>query len=138
MTATSTAGRISLDLNAHVKFSVWVSFCEIYNENIHDLLEVLSSGASRRTVLRLSQDIMGRAFVKGTTLCYLANLFDRSEDSFEMLWHSCLFLDLCWVQVDNVEEAYKILVIGKKNQSFSATRLNHLSSRRWLKIIFQL
>ncbi|CAG05135.1 unnamed protein product [Tetraodon nigroviridis] len=37
--------------------------------------------------------------------------------------------DLCWVQVNNAEEAYKILIFGKKNQSFSATRLNHLSSR---------
>lgn len=71
MAATSTVDRISLDLKAHFKFSVWVSFCEIYNENIHDLLEVMPSGASRRTVLRLSQDIMGRAFVKGTTTWYL-------------------------------------------------------------------
>uniref|UniRef100_H3D796 Kinesin-like protein n=1 Tax=Tetraodon nigroviridis TaxID=99883 RepID=H3D796_TETNG len=104
LNSTNTAlreDRISLDLKTHFKFSVWVSFCEIYNENIHDLLEVIPSGASRRTVLRLSQDIMGRAFVK----------------------------DLCWVQVNNAEEAYKILIFGKKNQSFSATRLNHLSSR---------
>ncbi|XP_029691304.1 kinesin-like protein KIF20B isoform X2 [Takifugu rubripes] len=100
-TTLSTADRISLDLQTHFKFSVWVSFCEIYNENIHDLLEVMPSGAARRTVLRLSQDIMGRTFVK----------------------------DLRWVQVNNAEEAYKILVFGKKNQSFSATRLNQLSSR---------
>ncbi|XP_056904011.1 kinesin-like protein KIF20B isoform X4 [Takifugu flavidus] len=100
-TTLSTTDRISLDLQTHFKFSVWVSFCEIYNENIHDLLEVMPSGASRRTVLRLSQDIMGRTFVK----------------------------DLRWVQVNNAEEAYKILVFGKKNQSFSATRLNQLSSR---------
>lgn len=70
-----------------------------------------------------------------------AKLCDRSEDTFELrewevfgalglTWVFVLFLDLCWVQVNDAEEAYKILVFGKKNQSFSATRLNHLSSRR--------
>lgn len=42
------------------------------------------------------------------------------------LWSS----DLRWVQVDNAEEAFKVMKLGKKNQSFSSTRLNHLSSRR--------
>ncbi|XP_071336035.1 kinesin-like protein KIF20B [Trachinotus anak] len=93
--------KISLEMETHTKFSVWVSFCEIYNENIHDLLEVAPSGAPRRTVLRLSQDIKGNAFVK----------------------------DLHWVQVNTAEEAYKVMKLGKKNQSFSSTRLNQLSSR---------
>ena len=52
-------------MDTHTKFSVWVSFCEIYNENIHDLLEPLPNGAQRRTVLRLSQDIKGNSFIKG-------------------------------------------------------------------------
>ncbi|KAI3363512.1 hypothetical protein L3Q82_012110, partial [Scortum barcoo] len=93
--------KISLEADTHTKFSVWVSFCEIYNENIHDLLEVVPSGALRRTALRLSQDIKGNAFVK----------------------------DLRWVQVNSAEEAYKVMKLGKKNQSFSSTRLNQLSSR---------
>lgn len=57
--------KIRLDVKIHTKFSVWVSFCEIYNENIHDLLEVAPSGAQRRAVLHLSQDVEGKAFVKG-------------------------------------------------------------------------
>ncbi|XP_040906538.1 kinesin-like protein KIF20B [Toxotes jaculatrix] len=93
--------KISLEVETHTKFSVWVSFCEIYNENIHDLLEVVPSGAPRRTVLRLSQDVKGNAFVK----------------------------DLRWIQVNSAEEAYKVMKLGKKNQSFSSTRLNQLSSR---------
>uniref|UniRef100_A0A3Q3E857 Kinesin family member 20Ba n=2 Tax=Labrus bergylta TaxID=56723 RepID=A0A3Q3E857_9LABR len=92
---------ISLEVETNTKFSVWVSFCEIYNENIHDLLEVIPSGALRRTALRLSQDVKGNAFVK----------------------------DLRWVQVNSAEEAYRVMKIGKKNQSFSSTRLNQLSSR---------
>ncbi|KAG7231833.1 hypothetical protein INR49_010279 [Caranx melampygus] len=93
--------RLDLEVDARTKFSVWVSFCEIYNENIHDLLESTQSAAPRRTVLRLSQDVKGNAFVK----------------------------DLRWVQVTSAEEAYMVMKLGKKNQSFSSTRLNQLSSR---------
>ncbi|XP_039995193.1 kinesin-like protein KIF20B isoform X2 [Xiphias gladius] len=100
-TTVAAEDRISLKVETHTKFSVWVSFCEIYNENIHDLLEVVPTGAQRRTVLRLSQDVKGNAFVK----------------------------DLRWVQVNSAEEAYKVMKMGKKNQSFSSTRLNQLSSR---------
>ncbi|XP_020310170.2 kinesin-like protein KIF20A isoform X2 [Oncorhynchus kisutch] len=93
--------RFCLDVDSHTKYSVWVSFCEIYNENIHDLLEPIPNGSHRRTVHRLSQDINGNTFVKA----------------------------LKWVQVNNFEEAYKIMKIGKKNQSFSCTKLNNVSSR---------
>uniref|UniRef100_A0A3P9IGK8 Kinesin-like protein n=1 Tax=Oryzias latipes TaxID=8090 RepID=A0A3P9IGK8_ORYLA len=99
--SNETADGVKLKVEANTKFSVWVSFCEIYNENIHDLLEVTPSGAPRRTALRLSQDIKGNAFIK----------------------------DLRWVQVDTAEEAYKVVKLGKKNQSFCSTRLNNLSSR---------
>lgn len=98
---TNAEDEISLEVDADTKFSVWVSFCEIYNENIHDLLEVAPGGALRRTALRLSQDVKGNTFVK----------------------------DLRWVQVNSAEEAYTVMKLGKKNQSFSSTRLNHLSSR---------
>lgn len=57
--------KISLNVDPSTKFSVWVSFCEIYNENIHDLLEVAPSGAPRRPALRLSQDGKGNAFIRG-------------------------------------------------------------------------
>ncbi|KAK9541299.1 hypothetical protein VZT92_001355 [Zoarces viviparus] len=100
-TTVAAEDKISLAVEAHTKFSVWVSFCEIYNENIHDLLEVVPSGAPRRTALRLSQDGKGNAFVR----------------------------DLRWIQVNSAEEAYKVMKLGKKNQSFSSTRLNLLSSR---------
>ncbi|XP_054880859.1 kinesin-like protein KIF20A isoform X2 [Poeciliopsis prolifica] len=90
-----------LEIPSTVRFSVWVSFCEIYNENIHDLLEQVPSGQHKRTVLRLSQDVKGNSFIK----------------------------DLRWIQVNSAEEAYKVMKIGKRNQSLSSTRLNHLSSR---------
>ncbi|KAF3853004.1 hypothetical protein F7725_013692 [Dissostichus mawsoni] len=68
-----------LDVDSNVRFSVWVSFCEIYNDNIHDLLEQVPSGQQRRTALRLSQDVKGNSFIK----------------------------DLRWVQASSSEEAYR-------------------------------
>ncbi|KAM3592801.1 uncharacterized protein V6R79_025472 [Siganus canaliculatus] len=99
--SVSEGDSFSLDVSPNVRFSVWVSFCEIYNESIHDLLEQVPSGHQRRTVLRLSQDVKGNSFIK----------------------------DLRWVPVNSSEEAYRVMKIGKKNQSFSATKLNQLSSR---------
>ncbi|KAM6951596.1 LOW QUALITY PROTEIN: uncharacterized protein kif20bb [Aplochiton taeniatus] len=100
-TAAGEGDSFLLDVDSNTKYSVWVSFCEIYNENLHDLLEHVPNGNQRRTVLRLSQDVKGNSFVK----------------------------DLRWVHVNSSEEAYRVMKIGKKNQSFSATKLNHLSSR---------
>ncbi|CAL9687420.1 unnamed protein product [Knipowitschia caucasica] len=99
--AVSSEDRVSLGLSQHTRFSVWVSFCEIYKENIHDLLEPPPNSSQRRTVLRLSQDVKGHSFVK----------------------------DLRWVHVDSAEEAYRVLHLGKRNQSCSSTKLNQLSSR---------
>ncbi|XP_040922509.1 kinesin-like protein KIF20A isoform X3 [Toxotes jaculatrix] len=101
LNSISEADSFCLDVDSNVRFSVWVSFCEIYNDNIHDLLEQVPIGNNKRTVLRLSQDVKGNSFIK----------------------------DLRWVQVNSSEEAYRVMKIGKKNQSFSSTRLNQLSSR---------
>ncbi|XP_016431625.1 kinesin-like protein KIF20B [Sinocyclocheilus rhinocerous] len=78
-----------------------LSKCEIYNENIHDLLDIAPNVSHRRTVLRLAQDVKGNAFVK----------------------------DQKWVQVNSAEEALKVVKIGMKNQSSSSTKLNNVSSR---------
>ncbi|MCJ8736463.1 hypothetical protein PDJAM_G00012810 [Pangasius djambal] len=91
----------SVDADPHTRFSVWVSFCEIYNENIHDLLEQPSGTGTRRANLRLCQDTKGNSFIK----------------------------DLRWVQVNSSDEAFKVMKLGKKNQSISSTKLNQLSSR---------
>ncbi|XP_071318051.1 kinesin-like protein KIF20A isoform X2 [Trachinotus anak] len=101
LSSVSEADSFCLDVDSNVRFSVWVSFCEIYNDNIHDLLEQVPSGHHKRKMLRLSQDVKGNSFIK----------------------------DLRWVQVDSSEEAYRVMKIGRKNQSFSSTRLNQLSSR---------
>ena len=89
-------------------FAVWVSFAEIYNENIYDLFEKLpevKNGGNdrkpRRLPLKLAEDKNGTVYIKG----------------------------LKEVAVANTDEAYQLLQSGRKNLQFAATRLNHHSSR---------
>ncbi|KAK5858434.1 hypothetical protein PBY51_002572 [Eleginops maclovinus] len=90
------------DLEKGVQFSIWVSFFEIYNEFLYDLLDASPSLQPRKRVtLRLSEDKQGNPYVK----------------------------DLAWVQVRSAEEAWRILKAGRRNQSFASTHLNQNSSR---------
>ncbi|XP_071317227.1 kinesin-like protein KIF20A [Trachinotus anak] len=90
------------DLEEGVRFSIWVSFYEIYNEFLYDLLDASPSLQPRKRVtLRLSDDKQGNPYVK----------------------------DLTWIQVRSAEEAWRILRAGRRNQSFASTHLNHNSSR---------
>ncbi|XP_015497171.1 kinesin-like protein KIF20A [Parus major] len=85
-----------------VQFSIWVSFFEIYNELIYDLLEPALPGQNRkRQTLRLCEDQSGNPYVK----------------------------DLNWINVRDADEAWKLLKLGRKNQSFASTHMNQNSSR---------
>lgn len=53
-----------LSLDNFSKFSVWVSFFEIYNECFYDLLAPMSDDKKKKT-LRLAPDIKGYSYVKG-------------------------------------------------------------------------
>ncbi|NXN01846.1 KI20A protein, partial [Sylvia borin] len=82
--------------------AVWISFCEIYNEYVYDLLNILStSKTQRRRVLRICEDQGGNFYIK----------------------------DLKWINVLSAEEACRLLKIGNKNRSFACTRMNEQSSR---------
>ncbi|XP_045294123.1 kinesin-like protein KIF20B isoform X2 [Leopardus geoffroyi] len=91
----------SLNMDNSIKFSVWVSFFEIYNECIYDLFVPVSSKFQKRKMLRLSQDVKGYSFIK----------------------------DLQWIQVSDSKEAYRLLKLGIKHQSVAFTKLNNASSR---------
>ncbi|CAN9501431.1 unnamed protein product [Ophioblennius macclurei] len=85
-----------------LQFSIWVSFYEIYNEFLYDLLDASPCLQPRkRATLRLGDDKHGNPYVK----------------------------DLCWVQVRSAEEAWQIVRVGHRNQSFASTHLNQNSSR---------
>ena len=54
------------DLEEGVQFSIWVSFFEIYNEFLYDLLDASPSLQPRKRVtLRLGDDKQGNPYVKG-------------------------------------------------------------------------
>ena len=55
---------INVDAQGPVKFSVWVSFVEIYNETIYDLLEPQGKD-EKRTTLKLGEDTNGNPYIKG-------------------------------------------------------------------------
>ncbi|XP_053571861.1 kinesin-like protein KIF20A [Bombina bombina] len=87
--------------NAH-QFSAWVSFFEIYNEYIYDLLDQFpSSKNQKRNTLKICDDQSGSSYVK----------------------------DLKWVNINSTAEACKILHFGNKNRSLASTRMNQQSSR---------
>jgi len=92
--------------DSNITYTVWVSFAEIYNENIHDLLRKVPESKKKgekvkRPSLKLCDDRSGSVYIKG----------------------------LREVQVSSADEAYQALMIGRENLHFAATRLNQQSSR---------
>lgn len=64
------------DLEEGVQFSIWVSFYEIYNEFLYDLLDASPSSQPRkRGTLRLSDDKQGNPYVKGNTHSFTEKSF---------------------------------------------------------------
>jgi len=48
------------------KYLIWLSFAEIYNEYVYDLLEMLPTGHNeRRKSLKLSEDRTRNVYIKG-------------------------------------------------------------------------
>ena len=91
---------------ADIQYSVWISFAEIYNENIYDMLEKIpevkrKGDKPRKLPLKLAEDRDGAVYIKG----------------------------LKEIQVTSADEAYQLLMIGRENLQFASTRLNHHSSR---------
>ncbi|XP_056128315.1 kinesin-like protein KIF20A isoform X2 [Rhinichthys klamathensis goyatoka] len=88
--------------DGHWLYCVWVAFYEIYNEHVYDLLQPThASRTRRRPALRVCEDSAGSSYIR----------------------------DLRWVNVQNAEEASKVLRVGNKNRSAAATKMNQSSSR---------
>jgi len=89
--------------DSNIRFMLWASFAEIYKEQIFDLLEVstVSTGRQVRPSTLHLRDGDGRPYIAG----------------------------LREVHVCSVEEAWRLVQIGRENQHIAATRLNRASSR---------
>ncbi|KAH9509612.1 hypothetical protein Btru_044008 [Bulinus truncatus] len=94
--------RVEVEDQGKILFGVWVSFAEIYNENIFDLLEPMPSKKNaKRQGLKICDDKNGNPYIKG----------------------------LKEINVESADEAYKLLTIGQRNLQTACTKLNHCSSR---------
>ena len=100
--ATRDKDETKLDIrHSNISYSVWISFAEIYNENIHDLFRKVPMNKKKRPTMKLCEDRSGNTYVKG----------------------------LREVRVNSADEAYQALMIGRENLHFAATKLNQQSSR---------
>lgn len=91
---------------------IWVSFAEIYNEKVFDLLQIETSkypGIPKRTNLKVICN-EGNAFIK----------------------------DLTTVHVRNAQEAFAVLSNGLRQVQFAATNVNRNSSRSHCIFIMNL
>ena len=57
---------IELDCAENQQFSLWVSFAEIYNEFIYDLLSEPPAKGKQRPALKIAEDRNRNHFIKGT------------------------------------------------------------------------
>ncbi|XP_004930803.2 kinesin-like protein KIF20B [Bombyx mori] len=67
----------TIDLSNKTKYYVWVSFVEIYNEAIYDLL----SPPEKRTKLRIREDSSGNVYVKGATQAFVRS----GEEAYDIM-----------------------------------------------------
>ncbi|XP_063534402.1 kinesin-like protein KIF15-B isoform X2 [Cydia strobilella] len=95
----SDMSRSTVDLSKRTKHYVWVSFVEIYNEAIYDLLVTTDRTAASK--LRIREDPSGNVYVKGATQAF----------------------------VRTGQEAYDVMVAGKHNLQVHATGVHAQSSR---------
>ncbi|XP_055887228.1 kinesin-like protein KIF20B [Biomphalaria glabrata] len=94
--------KVDVDDQGKILFGVWVSFAEIYNEKIFDLLEPIPTKKNaRRQGLKICDDKNGNPYIRG----------------------------LKEINVESADEAYRLLTIGQRNLQTACTRLNHCSSR---------
>ncbi|XP_063911405.1 kinesin-like protein subito isoform X2 [Zophobas morio] len=96
----STEPVAELEVDENVAIGVWVSFAEIYNEHVYDLLQLDPPRGQQRPKLRLGM-AKGHAYIKGLT----------------------------HVSVTSGEEAYQILQYGIHNLNYAPTQVNSHSSR---------
>ncbi|KAJ8723532.1 hypothetical protein PYW08_003444 [Mythimna loreyi] len=67
----------SIDLSNRIRHYVWVSFVEIYNEAVYDLL----APPERRTKLRIREDTSGNVYVKGATQAFVRS----GEEAYDVM-----------------------------------------------------
>ena len=71
--------KLKVDVEEKIRFGVWVSFAEVYNESVYDLLvPVPLKKKGKRQTLRISDDRNGNPYIKGNLIMIInAFLYSR-------------------------------------------------------------
>jgi hypothetical protein len=108
LSESNTASQLNkIKLNPNKKYAVWLSFYELYNDNIYDLLTNQPKNMratlanNERPQLKIREDLNRIPYVEGIT----------------------------YVPVFNTREAIRILKHGEKNLQKSSNSINTNSSR---------
>jgi hypothetical protein len=108
----------AVHLDSRYRYAVWVSFIEIYNDKIFDLLDAQSK--EKRQNLAIHYDANKNSYVHGLQCCYVSSyevLFTLQPTFHKTLTNSCY------------QEAIQLLKKGKQSRTINATEKNSNSSR---------
>lgn len=117
--------------DSDVVYGVWISFAEVYNESVFDLLDPMVSKHRKRIPLKLAHDGQGSTFIRGTVAVFILQKKRKKSDATMIIFFLNLFfcLDLRMIHVSSGEEAFHIMHYGKANLQVAATNMNMRSSR---------
>ncbi|GLV34072.1 subito [Carabus blaptoides fortunei] len=91
----------TIEVGTNVEIGIWVSFAEVYNEDVYDLLQPKPARDKQRPKLRLGQDEKGNTYIKNLTN----------------------------ISVSSGLEAYEILQYGMHHLHYASISVNAHSSR---------
>jgi hypothetical protein len=91
----------TIDIDTHYEYGIWVSFIEVYNEQIYDLLDTNKSCTKRNQLHLKYEQRSGNKYVAEMNL----------------------------VRVNTIGEAYAIMKLGQQNRQVFSTLMNQTSSR---------
>ena len=98
----STSKSVSSKINPHVKYAVFVTFIEIYNDRVYDLLDDSQRyGISTHHSKKLREDDQKQSYIDGVNE----------------------------IEVKSMKEAFQQYYIGKERRRLAQTELNFTSSR---------
>ncbi|POW05284.1 hypothetical protein PSHT_10877 [Puccinia striiformis] len=111
-----------LPIDSNVEFRIWISYAEVYNERVYDLLDTMIESSSSS----------GATFQSFT-----ANLADQVKNAAHLLYTKAsntgvvinTFMVSSEIRVKSAEEAKILLRRGQVNQTVFSTYANRTSSR---------
>ncbi|GAA5799584.1 hypothetical protein HPULCUR_005000 [Helicostylum pulchrum] len=92
----------TIDIDPNFEYGIWVSFIEVYNEQVYDLLDTMTKPGNKRKQLQLKyEQKSGNKYVADTNT----------------------------VKVKTIQEALAIMKLGQQNRQVFSTLMNQTSSR---------